>query len=144
MRFWDSSGIVPLLVKESSSVAVHQLLTADRDMAVWWTSEVECLSALMRLERSGKIAPEQLRVALARLSGFAADWHEISPAREIREAAKRIVRLHPLSAAASLQLSAAVAASENDPSSIEFVSLDTRLRDAASRQGFTRVVPSVL
>lgn len=31
MRFWDSSGIVPLLVKEPTSAAMHQLLTKDRD-----------------------------------------------------------------------------------------------------------------
>lgn len=110
-------------------------------MAVWWASEVECLSALTKLERGGQIAPEQLRVALARLSGFATDWHEITPARELREVAKRFLRLHRLSAADVLQLAAAMVASENDPSSIEFVSLDDRLRDAASRQGFTRVVP---
>lgn len=141
MRFWDSSAIVPLLVKESTSPAIHQLLAEDRDMTVWWASEVECLSALVKLERGGQIAPQQLRIALARLSGFAADWHEITPAREIREVAKRFLRLHPLSAADALQLAAAMLASENDPSSIEFVSLDDRLRDAASRQGFTRLVP---
>ncbi len=143
MRFWDSSAIVPLLVKEAASSATHQLLTEDRDMTVWWASEVECLSALMKLERARQISPEQLRIALNRLSEFAADWHEIIPARELREAAKRFLRLHPLSAADSLQLAAAVLASENDPASIAFVSLDARLRDAASRQGFTRVIPAV-
>lgn len=143
MRFWDSSAIVPLLVKESTSSAIHQLLAEDRDMTVWWASEGECLSALMKLERGGQIAAEQLRIALARLTGFAAEWHEINPAREVREAAKRLLRLHPLRAADSLQLAAALLACENDPSAIELVTLDGRLGDAASRQGFTRVVPSL-
>jgi hypothetical protein len=39
----------------------------------------------------------------------------ITPTREIREAAKRFLRLHPLRAADSLQLAAAVAATEDDP-----------------------------
>ena len=130
MRFWDSSGIVPLLVKEPTSSVIHQLLTEDRDMTVWWASEVECLSAFAKLERAGRIAPEQLRIAMTRLSGFAADWHEIIPARGIREGAKRLLRLHALSAADSLQLAAAIVASENHPSSLELITLDGRLRVA--------------
>lgn len=96
---------------------------------------------MTRLERDGQIAPEQLRIAVTQLSDFASEWHEIAPAREIREAAKRLLRLHPLRTADSFQLAAAMLAAENEPSSIEFVTLDQRLRDAASRQGFTRVLP---
>lgn len=143
MRFWDSSAVIPLLVREPATATIQQLLAGDRDMTVWWSTEIECVSALSRLERQKQIAADQLARALALLADFASDWHEIAPHRELREAAKRFLRLHPLSAADSLQLAAALAASEADPASLEFVSLDTRLRDAASRQGFTRIVPSV-
>ena len=57
------------------------------------------------------------------------------------ETAKRLLRLHPLRGADALQLAAALTVAQNDPSSIGFVTLDMRLRDAASRQGFTVTVP---
>jgi len=62
VRFWDSFAIVPLLVKEAASATTHQLLTEDRDMTVWWASEVGYLSALMKLEpqsRSLRLHPLQ-------------------------------------------------------------------------------------
>jgi predicted nucleic acid-binding protein len=143
VRFWDSSAILPLLVREKSSPAILEILGEDRDMAVWWATEIECVSALMRLERQKQIAAEPLDLAIRRLREFAEDWHEVAPVREIREAAKRFLRLHPLSAADSLQLAAAFAVSENDPASLELVTLDSRLRDAASRQGFSRILPNL-
>jgi len=39
------------------------------------------------------------------------------------------------------QLAAALTLAENQPAVIDFVSLDQRLRDAAAREGFTRVLP---
>jgi hypothetical protein len=47
--------------------------------------------------------------------------------------------VHPLRAADSLQLAAAIIAAEREPTTLEFVSLDDRLGEAASREGF-RVV----
>lgn len=144
MRFWDSSAVVPLLVRESSTVVVQAILAEDREVAVWWATEVECISALTRLERQKQIAGDQLMLALRRLDEFAAEWHEIAATREVREKAKRYLRLHPLTAADALQLAAAVLASEDDPSSLAFVSLDSRLREAAARQGFMRLFPIAL
>jgi hypothetical protein len=41
----------------------------------------------------------------------------------------------------SRQLAAAIVAAEHEPSTLEFVSLDDRLSDAASREGFRMVRP---
>jgi predicted nucleic acid-binding protein len=43
---------------------------------------------------------------------------------------------HPLRAADALQLGAAIVAAEGDPSSLELVTLDHRLAEAAQREGF--------
>ena len=59
----------------------------------------------------------------------------------MREAAKRLLRVHDLRAADSLHLAAAFVAAETRPSSLAFVCLDDRLRLAASREGFA-VVPA--
>jgi len=51
MKFWDSSAVVPLLVQEAMTSAVTEILSNDRQMHVWWATEVECVSSLSRLER---------------------------------------------------------------------------------------------
>jgi predicted nucleic acid-binding protein len=46
-----------------------------------------------------------------------------------------LLRVHPLRAADSLQLAAALAVANGDPGALEFVSLDQRLADAARKEG---------
>ncbi len=58
------------------------------------------------------------------------------PSDEVRVNAQRLLRVHPLRAADSLQLAAAWVASEHEPPTLELVSLDHRLNEAASREGF--------
>ncbi|MGH9456985.1 MAG: type II toxin-antitoxin system VapC family toxin [Thermoanaerobaculia bacterium] len=141
MRFWDSSAVLPLIVQESPTKELRELLADDRDVVVWWGTETECISALSRLERQKDIAPPQLAAALDLLGELAAAWHEVTPTTEVRDTAKRLLRIHPLTAADALQLAAAIVASEGDRGSLEIVTLDLRLRDAAERQGFARVLP---
>ena len=45
MKFWDSSAIIPLCLKEPASDTVQPLLKADPDIVVWWGARVECRSA---------------------------------------------------------------------------------------------------
>ena len=141
MRFWDSSAIVALTVEETSSAAVRALLAEDPEMVVWWSTEIECLSALARREREKSVSADELLAAAADLGAFAANWQEVAPTREVRETAKRLLRLHPLRSAGALQLAAAIVVAENEPSSLGFVTFDLRLREAALRQGFTRILP---
>ena len=51
MRFWDSSAIIPLCLKESASEDAKDLLKGEEDIVVWWTTRIECLSALSRRQR---------------------------------------------------------------------------------------------
>ena len=48
----------------------------------------------------------------------------------------RFLRVHPLRAVDALQLAAAFLAAERRPRSLEVVTLDTRLADAARKEGF--------
>lgn len=134
MKFWDASAIVPLLVAEESTRRLQALAAKDSAMLVWWGSAVECISALARLERDGALSSPTL--ALQRLQQLSAGWHEIDPSDEIRETAARFLRVHPLRAADALQLAAAFAAAERRPASLEIVTLDDRLADAARKEGF--------
>jgi hypothetical protein len=132
--FWDSSAVVPLLVDESPRDALLELLRRDSGMIVWWGTPVECASAIARREREGALGAANQ--AVERLRAMAGEWHEVLATDTVRSAALRMLRVHPLRAADSLQLAAAFVAAEHDPPSLEFVSLDDRLVEAADREGF--------
>jgi hypothetical protein len=59
------------------------------------------------------------------------------PADDIRIMAARLLRVHPLRAADSLQLAAALLWAGKTPFGQYFVCLDNRLRQAAMKEGFT-------
>lgn len=142
MRFWDSSAVVPLLVDEPASVAAHAEHARDADIAAWWGTEVECVSALSRLEREGLLASGSLVDAIRRLDGLAAAWQEVQPISRVRKTAIRMLRVHSLRAADALQLAAAMVAAEDNPATLPFVTFDDRLGEAAEREGFVVVRPS--
>jgi len=136
MRFWDSSALVPLMAAEEASLAISALYAQDLEVAVWWATPVECASAIARLERDEALAQRQAGEAFARLDAFAASWLQVEPTDEIRELARRLLRVHPLRAADALQLASAIVAAERRPSTLVFVTLDDRLRTAAAKEGF--------
>ncbi len=136
MKFWDASAIVPLLVDEAPREALLTLLERDPVMLVWWGSPVECASAVVRRERAGALAFAEATGVLERLRTLASGWQEVLPSEPVRNAAQRLLRVHPLRAADSLQLAAAIVAAEGDPATLEFVGLDDRLNEAAAREGF--------
>ena len=139
MKFWDASAIVPLLMTEASTRQVQALAVKDPAMLVWWGTEVECASAIARLEREGTLEEPAAAQAFDRLKQLAAGWHEVDPSDAVREVAVRFLRVHPLRAADSLQLAAAFQAAERRPASLEIVSLDDRLAAAARKEGFVLV-----
>ena len=139
MKFWDSSAIVPLLVNEEATDATLALAREDPELAVWSGTPVECASAIARLERDGAPA-DRIAEAFARLDDLAQAWTEVEPHDEIREVARRLLRVHPLRAADALQLAAAYLVSERRPATLEVVTLDERIRLAARKEGFVAPV----
>jgi uncharacterized protein len=134
---------VPLLVSETSTEGLEAVLDDDPTMLVWWASEVECESAISRLQRDEELSEAGAQQARERLDTLAARWNEVQPVRGIRTTARRLLRTHRLRAADSLQLAAALTASEGDPASIEIVVLDARLTEAARREGLSVLDPAV-
>ena len=143
MRFWDTSALVPLLVVEAGTAVAGSVLEDDPEMIVWWGTRVECVSALARHAREPGMSSADLARVHERLAGLADRWSEIIATETLRNLAERIVRTHPLRAADALQLAAALVASDGQPHSIPFVSLDERQRDAARREGFS-VLPDAI
>jgi predicted nucleic acid-binding protein len=136
VKFWDASALVPLLVAEPLTRRLQALAVRDPDMLAWWGSAVECASALARLERAGQLDARGAALAFDRLKQFAEGWHEIEPSEVLRENAVRFLRVHALRAADALQLAAAFIAAERRPASLDLVTLDDRLADAARKEGF--------
>jgi predicted nucleic acid-binding protein len=141
MKFWDASAVVPLIVAETPREELLAVLGADPTMIVWWGTPVQCTSALARREREGALGSEEVSLAMSQLRELAGKWHEVLPSERVRTTAQRLLRVHALRAADSLQLAAAIVAAEGDPASLELVCLDARMNDAASREGFRILRP---
>jgi predicted nucleic acid-binding protein len=135
MRFWDSSAIVPLCLDQPLSARARSLYDEDTEMAVWWGTPVECASAFARLRRDGIFDQAGEDAARGLLAALQDAWFEIQPGDALRRQALRVLRIHPLRAAGSLQLAAALEWGGSPPAG-ELVTFDERLKSAARREGF--------
>jgi predicted nucleic acid-binding protein len=110
-------------------------------VATWWATELECFSALARIERWGTVTAASISSAIERLDALAASWAVIEPSSTVRTTARRLLRVHDLRASDALQLAAAIVAAESEPATLPFVTLDDRQARAAEREGFMVVRP---
>jgi len=106
--FWDSSALVPLLLRQPRSSEAHALIAGDNDMVARWGSAIECASAFARLERERVLDASSARAARTLLAELSASWFEVQPSPSLRDQATRLLRLHPLRAADAIQLAAAI------------------------------------
>ncbi len=134
--FWDSSALVPILLPESRSDTLTALLVADKEVVMWWATPLEVQSALYRRHRESPLPSPAMRQAAERLRSFVEHADTLAPTDELRHRAGRLVAVHPLRAADALQLAAALIWCEDQPQTETFVSLDERLRTAATKEGF--------
>jgi len=130
--FWDSSALVPCLVPEDHSPEMASLFASDAEVTLWWTTLVECASALERRRRdtTSPLSDAIYEAGKQRLLDIVAGADEVSPTEPVRSRARTYLEVHPLRAADALQLAAALESGLSD-----FVTLDDRLRLAASAEG---------
>lgn len=136
MRFWDSSAIVPLLVRQASSSNADSWLADDPRVATWSLTSVEITSALWRLVREQALAEDEAIRADQRALQFAAASHTVVDVESVKALARRLLRVHALRAADALQLGAALLWAGGRPQSKILHTLDERLALAARREGF--------
>jgi predicted nucleic acid-binding protein len=137
VKFWDSSAIIPLCLKEQKSETVKRLIEADEDIIVWWATKVECLSALSRRRREGGLDNNSELKAKAILSALSEEWSEVQPSELVRQRAERLLAIHPMRSADAFQLAAALIWAQENPQGLEMVCLDQNLREASHKEGFT-------
>jgi predicted nucleic acid-binding protein len=140
MKFWDSSAIIPLCLKEQMSETGKRLIKADEDVVVWWATRVECFSALSRRRREGALSADAELKAKVILSALSTEWSEVQPSEVVRQRAERLLAIHPLRFADAFQLAAALIWAQENPQGYEIVCFDQNLREAAHKEGFT-VIP---
>lgn len=134
MKFWDASAIVPLVLSESREDAAIGF-DGKPPICVWWATVLEAVSAIARREREGALTAGQVENCVSRLAQLSDDWMEVAPSNALRDSARRLLRVHALRAADSLQLAAALALADDEPGRLDFVCRDARLAEAAAREG---------
>ena len=136
MRYWDASALVPLFIKEPSTPEVESWRAVDPGITTWMMTRVEVVSAVARRKREWPQLAALWDSAIRDVNEVALRWIEIWDVEATRLHAERIIMDHPLRAADALQLGAALVAADGDPQSLELVTLDRRLAEAAQREGF--------
>jgi len=105
-------------------------------MMVWALTPVEVLSAIYRKYRDGAIDRAALTRAKSRLKGYESAWVEVKQVDLVRDRTERLLSVHRLRAADSLQLAAALVGFEEMTEGAAFVTFDEALADAADKEGF--------
>lgn len=136
MRYWDTSALTELLVEQPGWEQACAWLREDDWPVTCWLSTVECWSALARLEREGRLRPEEVVAAGRRLGDLVSEGVEVPLTEEVRGRAVELLRRHPLRAADALHLASALLWAGDTPDGHEFVTFDRRLASAARAEGF--------
>ena len=111
-------------------------LEQDPDICIWWATPVECVSALARKQREGRLSREDVEAARVRLRDLESISIRIAPTEGVKRHAEELLNRHPLRAADALQLGAALFFHETSGGNLPFRSEDKRLCGAAEKEGF--------
>ena len=141
MRFWDTSALLPLVVAERVTGRAERWLREDPLVVVWTLTRVELLSALARRRRETPRAARKLLAARGDILTAWPQWSEVTAVGAVRHHAEQLVERHPLKSADSLQVAAALVASEGVPATLEFVTFDRQQARVAESEGFPVLGP---
>lgn len=141
MNYWDSCALIPLCF-DGDAFAEHARTIAKNDgnIVTWWGTPVECCSAFARLRRDNIISSEEEQQCRSLLNLLSDGWSEVEPNEKVRQVSRQLLLRQDLRAADALQLAAAITWADGDLEGRGFVTLDKKLRAAASSEGFT-VIP---
>jgi predicted nucleic acid-binding protein len=136
LTYWDASALVPLLVMEKGTALARGWLREDPEIATWAWTKVELVSAVERAVREKSLAARERRAMLAKIEGLFRAIHEVTDDLSIRERAVPLLGRHSIRAADAGQIGAALLVAEGMPATLGFACLDSRLSEAAEREGF--------
>ena len=93
--FWDSSALIPLILREAISASLTERLTHEESITIWWGTPVECLSAIHRRHRETPIEDVALSHAIGRLRMLTEHADAVAPTDGLRWHAGRLLAVHP-------------------------------------------------
>lgn len=136
MRFWDSSAIVPLLIREATSGDLRALLATDVHIAASFITSLEVGSALWRRDHNNELSSDEHAAADDAFEKLNQSWSEVADIFDAREVALEVITRHALRSGDAIQLASALIACGYDAASLPFVTLDNTLASAARAEGF--------
>jgi len=143
MQFWDSSALLPLVVRQRPfSDRCGRAFGRDASRAIAFLARVECRSAIERLSREGILDTRARRRSLTRIDKLLAAFDIVAFSANVEARALRLLGRHPLRALDALQLGAAQGLAPEGASDAlpEFVCCDRRLAEVAAAEGFSLLI----
>ncbi len=140
MQFWDSSALLPLVVRQPRfSEACRHAFRRNVPRAIAFLARVECRSAIERLAREGALDSGTRRRSGTRLDKLLAAFDIVAFSAEVEAHAIALLGRHPLRSLDALQLGCAVSLGPGgDPDTLpEVICCDRRLAEAATAEGFS-------
>lgn len=104
---------------------------------IWWGTPVECVSAMARKRREGRLSHDQFMEARERLRYFESISTRVLPSESLKTLAEALLLRHTLRSADALQLAASLVLRDESKMNLSFLSEDNRLCDAAEKEGLT-------
>ncbi len=143
MQFWDSSALLPLVVRQPPfSNRCRRAFRQDGTRAVAFLARVECRSAVERLAREGALNTAERRRSLAKIDKLLAAFDIVAFSADVESDALALLGRYSLRSLDALQLSCALSLSprkDTDPRA-DFVCCDQKLADSAIAEGFSLIV----
>jgi predicted nucleic acid-binding protein len=142
MQFWDSSALLPLVVRQPPFTdRCRRAFAQDEPRAIAFLTRVECHSAVERLAREGSLEPAARRRSLTKIDRLIAAFDIVTFSPEVEARALALLGHHALRSLDALQLGCAqgLAPREGDPLPA-FACCDRRLAAAATAAGFSLVI----
>lgn len=137
MNFWDSSSLLPLVVDEIHSNTAKKFFRQDPHLFIWWGTPIECVSALARKQREGRLTHNEFMQAREKLHYLESISTRVLPSESLKTTAEALLIRHALRCADALQLAASLVLRTESEMNLVFLSEDNRLCQAAEKEGFT-------
>lgn len=134
MRYFDASALVKRYVNEPDGERVRRLMDSDL-RATSRLSEVEVISALVRLARSGALTDAGRDRAVAMLESGLGSMLVVELTSEIARRTRALLQRNRLRAGDAIQLASCLDLRDRLGQPVSLMSFDARLNEAAAAEG---------
>jgi predicted nucleic acid-binding protein len=137
MIYWDSSAALATFISEPRSLEIHRFLEQNEEIAAYTSiiTPLEIESAIQRRLREKSLTDQEADTAQLYALDFRRSIFLVVTDQNSLDMALHLQKIYFLRPGDALQLAAARLGTDN-PGKIFFLSLDTRLNEAARREGF--------